>query len=175
MSQNRLYRHPAMRLLQQAIRREMRLQFAASLALFFLGLYLSYNTFHSNIPLMIMGMVITLIAAKLLQHTISNLREGSNKLLLILLNHPKQVVWIYSVAVEHAPFGIHLFSRGTMYFKMADGMEMSVHLPHRQLRTISRFLHRLLPHATFGYSPDRDYSFRLSPENLRRDWTDQLN
>ena len=145
-----------MRLLQQAIRREMRLQFAASLALFFLGLYLSYSTFHSNIPLMIMGMAITLIAAKLLQHT-------------------KQVVWIYSTAVEHAPFGIHLYRRGTMYFKMADGMELSVRLPHRQLRTISKFLHRLLPHATFGYSTDRDYSFRLSPENLRRDWTDQLN
>lgn len=164
-----------MRLLQQAIRREMHLQFAASLALFLLGLYLAYSTFHSNLPLMITGLAISLIAAKLLHYTISNLRQGSNRLLDVIHGQPAHIVWIYAVRVEHKPFGILLFRSGTMYFRMADGMELSVHLPQRHLRTVSHFLHRLLPHATFGYSDDREYSFRLSPENLRKDRSDYLN
>ncbi|MBK8880169.1 MAG: hypothetical protein IPN74_17065 [Haliscomenobacter sp.] len=175
MRRNPLYRHPAMRLLQRAIRRELRLQFAASLGLFFLGFYIVYNCYHSNMVLMVMGLSISLIATKLLQYTISNLRKGSNRLLNILQNQPGQVVWIYSVVIERMPFGILLMRAGTMFFKMADGTEMSVRLPGNHLRTVSRFLARLLPHATFGYTSDRDYSFRLSPENLRRDWTDQFN
>ena len=157
-----------MQLLEAAIRREAQQQFAAGAALFFLGLYLAYSTFHSNVPLMVIGLAIALISAKLLHYAMVSLRGGNNRLLQILEEQPAQVVWVYSMVVERAPFGIHLYRSGTFFFKLADGMELSVRLPMRYMRTISRFLNRLLPHATFGYSPDREYSFRLSPESLRK-------
>jgi len=157
-----------MQLLEGAIRREARQQVAVGAALFLLGAYLAYNTFHSNVPLMVIGLAIALISAKLLHYAIVNLKEGNNRLLQILEKQPRQIVWVYSMVVERVPFGIHLYRSGTIFFKLSDGMELSVRLPVRYMRTVSRFLNRLLPHATFGYSADREYSFRLSPESLRK-------
>jgi hypothetical protein len=173
---DRLYRHPAMRLLERAILRDLLLQFAASAGLFSLGAWIAWNTYADNLPLMVIGLAIALIAGKLLDYSAKNLRKGSNRLLTTLQKHPLQVVWVYSVVVERVPFGIYFFRTATLFFKMEDGSELSVHLPHRHLRTVSHFLNRLLPHATFGYTSDRDYDYRVSPGRLRReDWKDTLN
>jgi len=175
-SPERLYRHPAMRLLERAVLRDLLLQFAASAGLFSLGAWIAYNTYADNLPLMVIGLAIALIAGKLLDYSARNLRKGSNKLLVVLRESPWQVVWVYSVIVERRPFGIYFFRTATLFLKMEDGSELSVHLPHRHLRTVSHFLNRLLPHATFGYTSDRDYDYRVSPGRLRReDWKDTLN
>lgn len=172
----RLYQHPAMRLVERAALREMLLQFAASIGLFSLGVYIAYLTYADNWPLMGIGVAIALIAGKLIEYTARNLRRSQNRLLRVIHEQPEQIVWIYSVVVERMPFGVYFFRTATLFFKMADGTELSVNLPQQHLRTVSRYLNRLLPHATFGYTSDRDYSYRISPERLRReDWSDQLN
>ncbi|MEY4133689.1 MAG: hypothetical protein ACOYOO_00560 [Saprospiraceae bacterium] len=176
LKSERLFLHPAMRLLERAISRDLLLQFAASLGLFILGAYIAYDTYADNLPLMTIGLAIALIAGKLLEYSARNLRKGRNSLLQVLREQPLRVVWVYSVVLERVPFGIYFFRTATMFFKLDDGTELSVHLPYRHLRTVSHFLNRLLPHATFGYTSDRDYAYRVSPERLRReDWKDTLN
>ena len=164
-----------MRMLQRAVRREMRLQFVVSIVLFLLGGYVAYASYKSTLVLMLIGMSISAVALRLMQYTIVNLRIDNNRLLRVLRLQPSQVVWVYSVIVERMPFGFFLGRSGTLYFKLLDGTELSVSIPAHKLRTVYRFVNRLLPHATFGYSADRDYAFRVSPESLRRDWSDQLN
>ena len=64
------------------------------------------------------------------------------------------------------PFGFYLWETGQMYFKLVDGQEICLFVPARKLRMVSRFLNKVLPHATFGYSPENAQLFRENPLQL---------
>jgi hypothetical protein len=64
------------------------------------------------------------------------------------------------------PFGLYLWERGTMFFMLQDGDEISVGLPARKLKMVSRFLNKLLPHASFGYTAERQQQFEADPKLL---------
>jgi len=67
------------------------------------------------------------------------------------------------------PFGFQFSKNGTIYFKLADGDELSVSLPARQLKTVSKALNKILPQATFGYSEANAQYYDIDPEMLRRE------
>lgn len=169
LNRETLYRHPAMRNLRNAILRELRMQFAMSLVLLAFGSGLCVLTFKINVVFSIIGLGLSMVGGKLVVDTTTNLRIDNHLLLNYLRYQPQQIVWVYSIITERAPFGIHLFRQGTLHFKLADGSDYTVGMQASKLKLVSKFLMRLLPHATFGYTVDREYTFRVSPERLRKE------
>jgi len=169
LSQERLYQHPAMRTLRRAIMRELRLQFVASIVLLAIGSGLCIATFKISVVFSVIGLGVSMIAGKLVVDTAANLRIDNHFLLNYLRYQPQHVVWVYSLLAERAPMGLQFLRKGTLHFRLDNGSEFSVGLPAHQLKLVSKFLIRLLPHATFGYSTDLEYLYRVSPERLRRD------
>jgi hypothetical protein len=53
--------------------------------------------------------------------------------------------------------------------KLRDGDDISVSLSTDDLKAISKYLNDLLPHATFGYTKDREQWFMASPLMLLRE------
>ncbi|MFN7116629.1 MAG: hypothetical protein ACK4TA_07490 [Saprospiraceae bacterium] len=167
MQHQRLLRHPGVRALQQAVRREQYRQLVAFSLLLISGLMFVGFAFQQNALITIAGIIFTVLGAAALFHLYKHWND--DRLIHLLRFKPRQVVWVYAIAVQIAPFGIYMFRRGTLFFKLSNGEEMSVSVPTRQLRLISRTLNRLLPHATFGYTREREEQFRKSPMSLLRD------
>ena len=158
-----------MRNLRNAILRELRMQFAMSLVLLAFGSGLCVLTFKINVVFSIIGLGLSIVGGKLVVDTTTNLRIDNHLLLNYLRYQPQQIVCVDSIMTVSVPFGIHLFSKGTLHFKLADGSDYTVGMQASKLKLVSKFLMRLLPHATFGYTVDREYTFRVSPERLRKE------
>ncbi len=168
MAQDPLYRHPAMRILERAIHGELRLQVIAAACLFGLGAFLCYVFFSNSVILSIIGLGIAVIGIRQVYLTLRALRLADHEILHLLREKPHHIVWVYSVVTERSPFGFTFMKQGTMYFKLASGDQLSVMMPSGKLKLVSKFLNRLLPHASFGYSIDREQLYEISPEQLRR-------
>ena len=91
--------------------------------------------------------------------------RGTSKVIYELTHHPKDILWVYSFVYQRMPFGFQMSSKGLMYFKMTNNREICVALPSKDLKMVSRFLNRVLPHAMFGYSKEKaaQYQKILNP------------
>ncbi len=167
MQHQRLLRHPGIRVLQQAVRREQYRQLVAFSLLLASGLIFCCFAVNHNALITIAGVLFTILGAAALFHVCKHWRE--DRVAYLLQYQPRQIVWVYSLSLQVAPFGIHLFRRGTLFFKLCNGEEISIAVPSHKLRLIARTLNRLLPHATFGYTREREEQFRRSPMSLLRD------
>lgn len=157
-----------MRRLRRAIRRELRLQFLACVVLLFMGLSLTYIFFTSSIVLTIIGLFLTVLGIRYTHQAVENRRPEDHRLFRLLRYQPGHIVWVYSMVTRRMPFGFEFTRNGTLYFKLIDGDEVSVSVPEKDLKLISRTLNRVLPHASFGYTPDREQWFLASPAMLLR-------
>lgn len=162
-----LFQHPGMRILQRAIRREQYRELVAFAMLMVAGLVFCCLAFQNNALIMIAGTIFTVLGAAALGHIYKN---WNNSWLLQLLRYqPRQLVWIYAVTTRIAPFGICLFRRETLIFKLSNGEEVTVSVAARYVPLVCRTLSRLLPYTTFGYTREREAQFRKSPLSLRKD------
>ena len=162
--------HPAMQLLRRSIRREFYWKLALVAVLFTAGIGFGYVFFEKRNVLATFGLVATVFGLKLLRDILLQPRPEDDPLwqLLHTANGQQQIVWVYCLTTQVMPFGFHLWERGTMFFKLLNGDEMTVGLPAGKQKMVSRFLNRLLPHASFGYSEERRIQFEANPALLRR-------
>ena len=158
--------HPAMRELHFAIQKERSVKLIIALCLIFGGITIPYMYFRKNSFIASSGMVALIIGLRLLFGVIRTPRSVDERLWHLLNENPRQIVWVYSVTTQTMPFGFHLWDAGTMYFKLLDGDEISVNLPVKKLKMVSKFLNRLMPHASFGYSEERRAQFEKDPKLL---------
>lgn len=158
--------HPAMQLLYKAIVKERILKLVLSICMVVCGLVIPYLYFQKNSFVAIIGLASLVIGAKLLFDVIRTPQAIDERLWYLLTDNPKQIVWVYSVKTRTMPFGFHLWDAGTMYFMLLDGSEISLNLPVKKMKMVSKFLNRLLPHATFGFSEERQNMFEKDPKNL---------
>ncbi|MCB9276263.1 MAG: hypothetical protein H6564_19640 [Lewinellaceae bacterium] len=168
MSSEKLFIHPAMLRLRRAIRRELRLKLFCSAALWGAGLTLCLAFFQSSIFLTVLGLACAVSGIRLTRRFFEFRRVDDSRLMRLLRYHPGQVVWAYSVVTQRLPFGLRVGSSCTLYLKLIDGDEVTVSLPEKDARLVSHLLNRLLPHATFGYTRDREQWFLANPELLLR-------
>ena len=115
---------------------------------------------------MVLVLGLCLVGFLLLKKALEEAHAESHPLWQTLLNNPLNIVWVYSVRTQVMPFGFYLWENGQMYFKLVDGNEISILVPARKLRMLSRFLNKWLPHATFGYSPENEQLYRENPVQL---------
>jgi hypothetical protein len=169
VEQNPLLRHPAMSLLKKALLRESRQQLIALFLMLSGSIAIIVFSFEKSAILPAIGLIGLIISIQFLYRTVRTLYPNENKIIQILFTKPQSIVWIYSVKTERLPFGFQLSTATTLYFKFVDGDQLSVSVPGKDLKVISRFLNKLLPHATFGYSPDRAQWYHISPDMLRKE------
>lgn len=168
LSREDLLQHPSIRLLRRAIRRERRLEVASSLLLLAFGLVFTYFSFGGHIILSLFGLICAVLGIRFTFALLREQRPEGSRLMYLLEHNPRHIVWVYSVLTERLPFGLQFGSSCTMYFKLIDGDDVSVGLSAKNQRRVSRVLNRLLPHATFGYTRDREQWFMADPAMLLR-------
>ena len=169
MDHNNIDQHPAMQTLVKGLRREYFLKLWLFVGLSAFGMLFLYAFFAHSIILSIFGLICAVLGLRFLFRLLRQDATEDSRLLHLLRHQPKQIVWVYSVVTERLPFGFQVARYGTMYFKLIDGDDIAVSLPIPQLKVVSKFLNRLLPHATFGYTKDREQWYIASPNMLLRD------
>ena len=168
MENQALLRHPAMRTLEKAFKREALLQLGASCLLFLFGLILTGLQFGNSVILSILGLGACVISIGLILKSLSLIRKQKHPVLEILRKRPYEVVWVYTIITERMPFGLQFVKNGLLYIHLIDGTHHSVSLPARKLKLVSKYLNRLLPNACFGYSEEREQTYLQNPEKLMR-------
>lgn len=98
-------------------------------------------------------------------------RSGSPEqtaLYKVLCHRPGEIVWVYPVVTQVMPFGISLYDRSYLIFKLLNGREHALQVPSRKVRLLMKWLNRYLPHATFGYSANKARNYSADPARLIR-------
>ena len=96
-----------------------------------------------------------------------NLRR--HPLMDLLLHDRQQIVWVYGMVTQTSPYGFTVNRMGTLHLRLKNGMDWAVSIPPDRLTEVSEALNPLLPHATFGYSAEKDQWYTVDPHMLIRD------
>ena len=155
-----------MRLLYRALQKERNVRLILAIILMSVGVTVPYFYFRKNSFIASSGMVALILGCHLMYDILKKPRAKDERLWNLLTENPRRIVWVYSITIQTMPFGFHLWDSGTMYFKLLDGDEISVSLPVKKLKMVSKFLNRLLPHASFGFSDERQEQFDKDPKLL---------
>lgn len=155
-----------MRLIHNAVQKERNVKLALSLILMTVATVVPYFNKSKNNFVYTCCLIAFLIGLQLLYQIIRKPRSEEDRLIDLLNKNPKQIVWIFTITTQTMPFGFHLWDSGVMYFKLLDGDEITVNLPVKKLKMVSKFLNRLLTHASFGYSDERQAKFEQDPKLL---------
>ena len=158
-----------MQLLKAAIVREYRFKLAISGGMTLAGALAGISYFGKWPFLSGTGFVAGLSGFLLSYLVVFRQRPADHRLLHLLRGSEagrREIVWIYAVRTQTMPFGLYLWERGSMYFKLLDGSTIVLSLPASQLKMVSKFLGRLLPHAAIGYSKERMEEYERDPRRL---------
>jgi hypothetical protein len=161
-------RHPSMKKLLRALRRERRVKLLTASILLLISMALSFTFFSVNPLLAALGLVGVVLGLRYVYQFAGYQSPEDEELIALMRRNPRHIVWVYAIVTEHLPYGFRFSYQGVLYFKLADGDEMTVSLPAKHIPSVSRFLNRILPHATFGYSEYRKAQYQTNPRLLIR-------
>jgi hypothetical protein len=130
---------------------------------------LTYSIVKGNGLLAVFGLGAVIIWLRIVFSVLNRRRVIDSPLIQTLMRHPGQIVWVYAVVTNRMPFGFQVAQNGLMYFKLINGDAFTLSAPIQELKVISRFLNRLLPHATFGFTKDREQWYMAAPELLLKE------
>ncbi len=153
-----MLRHPGLVPLWKSLEREHRAKQLSALVLVVLGLTLCLSTIRTSASLPFAG---SLLACLGLYWIFRLLRERPAAAWREKLRtSPARIVWVYGLITERMPFGLNLMRSATLYLVEADGKVHDFSLPSGQLLLVTKTLNRLLPHAEFGYTEERELRYR---------------
>lgn len=165
----KLLSHPAMLVIRDGIQRDLWLKLAVGLLLLAAGLCMAAVFYQKYNLLAVLGVGVALPGAWFVREWVRRPRVEDDPLWQVLHRAPKQVVWVFTQEEQLMPVGLLLAERGTLYVMLIDGSELTLALPVRKLNLASHYLHRLLPHAAFGFSLERKQQFEQDPALLGRE------
>lgn len=155
-----------MRIIRDGIRRDLWLKLAVGLLLLGAGLGLVLFFYQKYNLLAVLGLGLVLPGSWFLREYVRRPSVEDDLLWQLLHRRSQQIVWVFTQDEQIMPLGLYLGDRGTLFVMLLDGTELTLALPVRKLRLISHFLHRLLPHAAFGFSEERRQQFEQNPSLL---------
>ena len=167
MAIHRYHKHPAYRHLVQALRRERQVQLVSLTFLILVSAtvasqFLRVNGLIAGVAffglVVGMGLLMRLLARKPW--------EDRHELLELLHHEPERVAWVYHMVTQRMPFGFQFTKGGLLYLKLTDGDEYTVSMSPDHLKLVFRFLKRVLPRASFGFSQERQAAYRDDPRSL---------
>ena len=157
-SKQRLLRHPGLAPLWRSIEREQRQQQVAAVGVVLGGLLLVGFTLGRGFFWPFVGALIATAGLYWLLKIVSEqplaaLREQ-------LRDYPETIVWVYGLLTERMPFGLKILNSATLYLIDGEGEAQAFDLPAKELKLVTKTLNRLLPHAEFGYTKERELKYR---------------
>jgi hypothetical protein len=162
--------HPAFQMMIKAIRREIHAQlWVCGITFCLLIGLLIYSIVKGNSLLTVFSLGAVIIWLRVVFSVMKRRRVIDSPLIQTLMRQPGRIVWVYAVVTSRMPFGLQIAQNGLMYFKLINGDEFTLSAPIKELKLISRFLNRLLPHATFGFTKDREQWYMAAPELLLKE------
>lgn len=160
---HKLLTHPAMLTIREAIQRDLWLKLAVGLILLLAGLAMATYFYHKYNLLAVLGLGIALPGVWCLREYMRRPKVEDDMLWQTLHRRPTKIVWVFTQEEELVPFGLMLTKRCTLYVMLLDGTELTLAFPTQKLHLASHFLQRLLPHAAFGFSQERQQLFERDP------------
>lgn len=130
---------------------------------------IDYNFKHYSWFMTIVCLVAVFTSIRLFANVIRYWKVNRMPLMFLLNNKPTAIVWVYSVVTVRLPFGVQWARKGTMYFKLEDGDDITIRLLENDIPRVAKYLNKRLPHATFGYSDERAQWYMANPLLLIRD------
>lgn len=158
-----------MEAIRKAIKREIYLKILASTALLLFGELLCIYAFQLNFAIAVVGIVGIVLGIKFTRDALLNRNVDKTPLMQLLVTHSKKIVWVYSVVTQRLPFGLEFSKNATIYFKLIDGDEITLSMPEKETGKVLKMLNVTLPHATFGFSKDREQWFMADPAMLYKE------
>ena len=169
MAIHQFNKHPAYRHLVQALRREQQVQLVALTFLILLSATVGSQFVRTNGLIAGVAFFGLFVGMALLLRLLAQKPWEDRHALLELLEHePERVAWVYGTVTQRMPFGFRITSGGLLYFRLTDGDDHVVGMAPEHLKLVSRFLNRVLPRATFGYTAEREAAYRRDPLSLVR-------
>ncbi|MCP9236744.1 hypothetical protein [Lewinella sp. JB7] len=157
-SDERIIGHPGLRPLWDSLEREHRLQQLTALGLVVCGLAVSLFTLSGSAVLPFLGMLVATLGVFWLVRLLGKRPAASWR--ERLREEPERIVWVFSLVTERMPFGLNLMRSGMLYLVDADGEMHDFSLKADHLLLVTKTLNRLLPHAEFGYTEERELKYR---------------
>lgn len=167
MKPERVLEHPGLNPLWRALHREAAQQWLCGVLVFFLGLAVFIFGILESPLGVVLGLGVT-VGGVLILRKLFNQPLDRQRLCSLILDEPERIVWVYGVVTERLPFGWRFGKSGLLYIKLSDGDEVSVALPARRLRLVTKILGRALPHAAIGYTDHLRQLYDNDPSNLRK-------
>lgn len=152
--------------LKRSLQRDQFLQIIIGSLLVVFGLWIAQNieAYFTSIVLLGSASALALIyGIFLVKNGISFLNVQKHPLYLLLQEKPKKIVWVYSVLTVRQPFGFELFKTGTLYFKLSDREVFEIYLREKEILPFTEALSTLLPHASFGYTKEKEEWYETEP------------
>ena len=162
-----------MEAIRKALKREIRLKLLASVVLLLFGELLCIYAFQLNGAIVVVGIVLTVLGIKFTRDALLNRNIEKTPLMQMLSKEPKKIVWIYSVMTQRMPFGLEFSNDVTIYFKLINGDDLTLNMSQSEADKTLKMLNFKLPHATFGYTQDREQWFMADPALLYREEGDK--
>ena len=158
-----------MKAIQNALKRELRAKLLASVALLLFGELLCIYAFQLNGAIVVVGIVLTVLGIKFTRDALLNRKVEQTPLMRLLSKEPIKIVWVYSEVTQRMPFGLEFSKEATIYFKLIDGDEVTLSMPEKEIKNVLNILNTKLPHASFGFTKDREQWFMADPAMLYRE------
>lgn len=158
------------RCIEQALVNDRNTKLAVALACLLFGIWATlYNFKHNSWFLGIVGLTSIVTSIRLFINVFKNRKVNQMPLILLLNNQPTAIVWVYSIVTVRLPFGVQWVRKGTMYFKLDNGDDITIRLLESDIPNVAKYLNKRLPHATFGYTDEREQWYMANPLMLIRD------
>ena len=140
------------------------------LSVVLLGWGSSFQKEEALANIMVVSAIAALLSALLFIRDIMRFwKPESSPILQMMHFAPKNIVWIYVVQVNIAPFGIRLKNEQTICLRLMNGDILQIRFPEKELQSVLNGLAELLPHATFGFDKAKEQLYRIHPSLLYRD------
>ena len=164
--ERRILQHPGLQPLWDSLERERRQQQFAAIGLMLVGLVTIVVGVAARTTVWpLVGGIAATTALWWLFRLLSE--QPLAELRRQLHDEPESIVWIYSTLTDRMPFGLKVQAAGTLYLVEADGTTQSYNLKPDHLRLVTKTLNRVLPAAEFGYTEERELTYRGEVTKVR--------
>ncbi|MBI1191913.1 MAG: hypothetical protein GC205_01880 [Bacteroidetes bacterium] len=86
----------------------------------------------------------------------------------LLSTQANRLVWVYYLKVDIQPFGVHVRQTTTLFFWLDNHSNVVLRATEAESIAIMNAIRSSLPHASFGYSLQKEQLYRADPALLRR-------
>ena len=93
----------------------------------------------------------------------------SAPLLQMIVQAPKNIVWIYRINIQFSPFGIDFGKKTNFCFRLLNRDTLQIQIPEKDAALLMENLERYFTNASFGYSREKEQLYGIHPELLQKD------